>query len=129
MHLVDHQRTFSISFSGTFKTPKQFPFSQDGGIMPNAFRPNTLLAEDDSHTRSSLSSTLGPECALSLLSSSLHRLPSPITCQAQQATSSLASQDAATPSTVGYASDVARHAFIPDSLFEDPSQALPFIWQ
>lgn len=127
MNLVDHQHTFSISFSGAFKTPKQLPFSQDGGSMPNVLHPNTLLAELVNHTRSSsLSGTLGPECALSLLSSS-H--PSPITGQAHQATSSLACQDATTPSTVAYSSGVAHHAFVADALFDDPSQVLPFIWQ
>ncbi|CAL4993262.1 unnamed protein product [Urochloa decumbens] len=78
MHLVDNQPPFSISFS---RKPKQLPFPQDGGSMLRASRHGHFLVEDSNHTGSSacnndLSSTLGPECALSLLSSSLHH-PSP----------------------------------------------------
>jgi hypothetical protein len=132
VHLVDHQQTFSISFSGTFKAPTQFPFPQDGGSRLHELRSNNLVVEHDIHTRSSsLSSTLGPGCALSLLSSSLHHR-SPATGPAQ-VTSALAgfaavSQDP-TSAAVGYASGVAHHTFAPDALLEDPSQALPFFWQ
>jgi hypothetical protein len=129
MHLVNRQRAFSISFSRTFKEPKQLPFSQDGGSMLKAFDPNNLLAEHDSQTRSrSLSSTLGPECALSLLSSSLHH-PSPTIGPAQVSSSLACFADATTAAAVRYASGVAHHAFVPDALLEDPSQALPLIWQ
>ncbi|OEL24898.1 putative squamosa promoter-binding-like protein 19 [Dichanthelium oligosanthes] len=137
MHLVDRQPTFSISFS---RTPKQFPFPQDGGSMLLTARPS-LLAEDRSHTGSStcnnaLSGTLGPECALSLLSSSLHH-PStagiPISGQTQVATSlsrmAASSQAATTAVTTAFASGGGHHVFVPDAMFEDPSQALPFSWQ
>uniref|UniRef100_A0A0A9D5K2 SBP-type domain-containing protein n=1 Tax=Arundo donax TaxID=35708 RepID=A0A0A9D5K2_ARUDO len=136
MHLPDHQTPFSISFSGTFKAPKQFPFSQDGGSMLNAACSGHPLAEDRSHTRSS---TLGPECALSLLSSPLP--PSPVgipTAGQAQVASSLArlapaSQAASSlvrlapasqAATAAFASGGGHHVFIPDAVFEDP-----FPWQ
>ncbi|TVU06777.1 hypothetical protein EJB05_47527, partial [Eragrostis curvula] len=136
MHMVNRQQTFSISFSETFKAPKAFAFSQDGGSMLNSSRQINLLTEHNSNTRASsicnsLPGTLGPECALSLLSSSLHR-PS-LTAGQAQVTSSLAciaaaSQDTTAPA-VAYSSGVGHHAFVPDAVFEDPSQALPFPWQ
>uniref|UniRef100_A0A0A9D3R7 SBP-type domain-containing protein n=1 Tax=Arundo donax TaxID=35708 RepID=A0A0A9D3R7_ARUDO len=136
IHTVDRQPPFSISFSGAFKGPKQSPFSQSGGGMLSAPHPGHLLAEESSHARSNacngFSGTLGPECALSLLSSSLHH-PSPAsiptTAQAQ-ATSSLARfAPASQAATTAFASGGGHHVFVPDAVFEDPSQALPFPWQ
>ncbi|CAO2141716.1 unnamed protein product [Urochloa humidicola] len=134
MHLADRQPPFSISFS---RKPKLFPSPQDSGSMLSASRHSHLLIEDSNHARSSacnddLSSTLGPECALSLLSSSLHH-PSPAG-QAQIASAlsrmaSVSQQVATTAVTTALASGEGHHVFIPDAVFEDPSQALPFSWQ
>ena len=138
MHLVGRQQPFSISFS---RTPNQFPFPQGGGSTLHAARPGHLLAEGSSHTGSStcsnpLSGTLGPECALSLLSSSLHH-PSaagiPTAGQPQVASSlsriAAVSQAATTAMATAFAAGVGHHVFVPDAMFEDPSQALPFSWQ
>ncbi|CAL4984621.1 unnamed protein product [Urochloa decumbens] len=134
MHLVDNQPPFSISFS---RKPKQFPFPQDSGSMLRASRHGHFLVEDSNHTGSSecnndLSSTLRPKCALSLLSSSLHH-PSPAGhAQVASALSRMASVSqyvATTAVTTALASGEGHHVFIPDAVFEDPSQALPFSWQ
>jgi len=138
MHLVGRQQPFSISFA---RTPNQFPFPQGGGSVLHAARPGLLLAERSSHSGSStcnnaLSGTLGPECALSLLSSSLHR-PSaagiPTNGQPQVASSlsriAAVSQAATTAMTIAFAASVGHHVFVPDAMLEDPSQALPFSWQ
>jgi hypothetical protein len=135
--LVGRQQPFSISFA---RTPNQFSFPQGGGSLLHAARPG-LLAEGSSHTGSNicnnaLSGTLGPECALSLLSSSLH-CPSaagnPTTSQPQVASSlsriAAVSQAATTAMTTAFAAGVGHHVFVPDAMFEDPSQALPFSWQ
>jgi len=133
MHLVGRQQPFSISFA---RTPNQFPFPQGGGSVLHAARPGLLLAERSSHSGSStcnnaLSGTLGPECALSLLSSSLHR---PSAAGQPQVASSLSrmaavSQAATTAMTTAFAAGVGHHVFVPNAMFEDPSQALPFSWQ
>jgi hypothetical protein len=134
MNLVDPQPPFSISFS---RTPKQVPFPQDGGGLHSASRHGHFLVQDRNHTGSSvcnndLSGTLGPECALSLLSSSLHH-PSPVGhTQIASALSRIAStsqQVAATAVTTALASGGGHHVFVPDAALEDPSQALPFPWQ
>ncbi|XP_066339981.1 putative squamosa promoter-binding-like protein 19 isoform X1 [Miscanthus floridulus] len=138
MHLVGRQQPFSISFA---RTPNQFPFPQGGGSVLHAARPGLLLAERSSHSGSStcnnaLSGTLGPECALSLLSSSLHR-PSaagiPTAGQPQVASSlsrmAAVSEAATTAMTTAFAAGVGHHVLVPNAMFEDPSQALPFSWQ
>ncbi|XP_066336951.1 putative squamosa promoter-binding-like protein 19 isoform X2 [Miscanthus floridulus] len=112
-----------------------------GGSVLHAARPGLLLAERSSHSGSStcnntLSGTLGPECAFSLLSSSLHR-PStagiPTAGQPQVASSlsrmAAVSQAATTAMTTAFAAGVGHHVFVPNAMFEDPSQALPFSWQ
>jgi len=137
MHLVGRQQPFSISFA---RTPHQFPFPQGGGSALHAAC-SGLLAEGSSHTGSStcnnaLSGTLGPECALSLLSPLLHR-PSaagiPTNGQPQVASSlsriAAVSQAATTAMTIAFAASVGHHVFVPDAMLEDPSQALPFSWQ
>ncbi|CAD6257050.1 unnamed protein product [Miscanthus lutarioriparius] len=142
MQLVGRQQPFSISFS---RTPNQFPFPHGGGSALHAARPG-LLAEGSSHTGSrhtgsstcnnALSGTLGPECALSLLSPLLHR-PSaagiPTNGQPQVASSlsriAAVSQAATTAMTIAFAASVGHHVFVPDAMLEDPSQALPFSWQ
>ncbi|KAL6659886.1 hypothetical protein ACP70R_002715 [Stipagrostis hirtigluma subsp. patula] len=137
MHLVDHQPSFSITFSGTFKAPKQLPFSQDRDCMLSVSCPDPLLAEDSSHTRSStchLSGTLVPECALSLLSSSMqHCSPAgiPTTGQAQVASSlgHVAAASQAATSAFASGGNHNHHVFAPDAVYEDPSEALPFPWQ
>jgi len=133
MHLVGRQQPFSISFA---RTPNQFPFPQGGGSVLHAARPGLLLAERSSHSGSStcnnaLSGTLGPECALSLLSSSLHR---PSAAGQPQVASSLSrmaavSQATTTAMTTAFVAGVGHHVFVPNAMFEDPSQALPFSWQ
>jgi len=134
MSLVDPQPPFSISFS---RTPKQFPFPHDGGSLLSASRHGHFLVQDGNHTGSSacshnLSGTLGPECALSLLSSSLHH-PSPAGhAQVASALSRIAStsqQVAATAVTTAFASGGGHHVFVPDAALKDPSQVLPFPWQ
>ncbi|RCV38224.1 hypothetical protein SEVIR_8G131700v4 [Setaria viridis] len=130
MHLVHRQPPFSISFS---RTPKQLPFPQDGGGMLSASHHGHFLVEDSNHTGSSAcNNTLGPKCALSPLSSSLHH-PSPAG-QAQVASAlsriASASQQVATAAvTAAFASGGSHHVFVPDAVLEDPSQALPFPWQ
>ncbi|KAL6890318.1 hypothetical protein ACP4OV_009081 [Aristida adscensionis] len=129
MHLAGCQLPFSISFSGTFKMAKRHPVSEDSGIMLTAPHPGHLVAEESSHARSSTlnghSSMLDPECALSLLSSSLHR-PSPSSIStSSHAHISASSQAAATT----FASGGSHHVFAPDAAYEDPSQALLFPWQ
>lgn len=133
VHLVDRQPPFSISFS---RTTTQFPLPQDCGSLPSASRHGHFLVEDSKHTGSTtcnndLSGTLGPECALSLLSSSLHH-PSPAGhAQVGSALSRIASasQQVATTAVTTAASGGIHHVFVPDAVFEDPSQALPFPWQ
>ncbi|XP_062183309.1 putative squamosa promoter-binding-like protein 19 isoform X1 [Phragmites australis] len=136
MHMVDPQPPFSISFSGTFKAPKQFPFSHDGGSMLSASRHGLLLDQDSSRTRSStcnrLSGTLDPECALSLLSSSLHppspaRIPTAVIAQDASLLARFA--PASQAATTVFASGGGHHVLVPDAVFEDPSQALPFPWE
>ncbi|XP_062197812.1 putative squamosa promoter-binding-like protein 19 [Phragmites australis] len=137
MHLVDRQPPFSISFSGAFKAPKRFPFMQDSGSMLSSPRPGHLLAEDSRHTGRSacngLSSTLAPECALSLLSSSLHHRPSPANIpsagQVRVASSHTDIAAVSQATTTAFASGGDDHVFDPDAVFEDPTQALPFPWQ
>ncbi|KAJ1275518.1 hypothetical protein BS78_05G141900 [Paspalum vaginatum] len=114
VHLVDHQPPFSISFA---RTPEQLPFPRDGRVGLH------------------LSGTLGPECALSLLSSPLHH-PStagiPTAGQAQFASllsRVVAVSQSATSVTTASASGGSHRVFVPDAVFEDPSQALPFTWQ
>ncbi|KAF8694024.1 hypothetical protein HU200_038473 [Digitaria exilis] len=126
-HLVHHQPPFSISFSRT----------QDAGGLPSASGHGHFLVEDSNHTGSStcnndLSGTLGPECALSLLSSSLHHPSLAGQAQVGSALSRIASasqQVATTALTTALASGGVHHVFLPDAVFEDPSQPLPFPWQ
>ncbi|KAL5204704.1 hypothetical protein ABZP36_009575 [Zizania latifolia] len=145
MHPLDRQPPFSISFSGTFRAPKQFPFLQDSSSALNTACPDLLRpfssAEDGTNvhmTRSTCNGVpraLDPECALSLLSSSLHPSPAGIpsaTAQAQFAPSF--ARVSASPQAVAtaFASDGAvggDHVLVPAVTFEDPSQALPFSWQ
>lgn len=143
MHPLDRQLPFSISFSETFKAPKHFPFLQDGSSNLSTARPALLQpgssAEDGTTTTTStcngLSHALDPECALSLLSSSLH--PSPVgipsaTVPAQFASSLARIAVASQPATIAFAPDGAGggdHGLVPGAMFEDPSQALPFSWQ
>ncbi|XP_062183310.1 putative squamosa promoter-binding-like protein 19 isoform X2 [Phragmites australis] len=121
---------------GTFKAPKQFPFSHDGGSMLSASRHGLLLDQDSSRTRSStcnrLSGTLDPECALSLLSSSLHppspaRIPTAVIAQDASLLARFA--PASQAATTVFASGGGHHVLVPDAVFEDPSQALPFPWE
>lgn len=146
VHLVGRQQPFSISFSRT--PPDEFPFpqGQGGGSSVlhhlHAARPGHHAEGSSSHTGSStrdnalsVSGTLGPECALSLLSSSLRR-PStagvPAVGQPQvTASSTTAVSQAATAAvaTAAFAASAGHRVFVPDAMFEDPSQALPFSWQ
>ncbi|WVZ51716.1 hypothetical protein U9M48_002831 [Paspalum notatum var. saurae] len=136
VHSVDRQPPFSISFS---RTPEQFPFPREGSSMLHTGRVDLHLAGDRSHTGSStgnndLSGTLGPECALSLLSSPLHH-PStagiPTAGQAQFASllsRAVSVSQAATSVATASAPGGNHHVFVADAVFEDPSQALPFTW-
>lgn len=146
VHLVGRQQPFSISFSRT--PPDEFPFpqGQGGGSSVlhhlHAARPGHHAEGSSSHTGSStrdnaLSGTLGPECALSLLSSSLRR-PStagvPAVGQPQvtaSSTTAVSHSQAATAAvaTAAFAASAGHRVFVPDAMFEDPSQALPFSWQ
>ncbi|KAG8089858.1 hypothetical protein GUJ93_ZPchr0011g27945 [Zizania palustris] len=137
MHPLDRQPPFSISFSGTFRAPKQFPFLQDSSSALNTACPDLLRpfssAEDGANVHTTRA--LDPECALSLLSSSLHPSPASIpgaTAQAQFAPSF--ARVSASPQAVAtaFAPDGAvggDHVLVPAVTFEDPSQALPFSWQ
>uniref|UniRef100_A0A0D9XSA5 SBP-type domain-containing protein n=1 Tax=Leersia perrieri TaxID=77586 RepID=A0A0D9XSA5_9ORYZ len=149
MHPLDRQAPFSISFSGTFRAPKQFPFLQDSGSGINTGRHDHLRpfssAEDGANitttTRSACNGIphgLDPECALSLLSSSLHPSPASIsnaTAPAQFAPSTFGRIAASSSQavTTAFASDGASaggdHVLVPAVTYEDPSQALPFSWQ
>lgn len=140
MHPLDRQPPFSISFSGTFKAPKHIPFLQDESSILSTARPALLQpfssAEDGTTTSTcnGLPGALDPECALSLLSSSLHPSPAGIpsaTVPAQFASSFARIAAVSQPATTAFASDGAGggdHVFVPGALFEDPSQALPFSW-
>uniref|UniRef100_A0A0E0J261 SBP-type domain-containing protein n=1 Tax=Oryza nivara TaxID=4536 RepID=A0A0E0J261_ORYNI len=148
MRPLDRHPPFSISFSGTFREPKQFPFMQDGGSGLGAARHDLLRPfsspEDGANittTRSACNGVphgLDPECALSLLSSSLHPSPaagiSSATAPPQFAPSSFSRIAASSQAvTTAFASDggsvAGDHVLVPAVTYEDPSQAMPFSWQ
>uniref|UniRef100_A0A0E0F600 SBP-type domain-containing protein n=1 Tax=Oryza meridionalis TaxID=40149 RepID=A0A0E0F600_9ORYZ len=148
MRPLDRHPPFSISFSGTFREPKQFPFLQDGGSGLGAARHDLLRPfsspEDGANittTRSACNGVphgLDPECALSLLSSSLHPSPaagiSSATAPPQFAPSSFSRIAASSQAvTTAFASDggsvAGDHVLVPAVTYEDPSQAMPFSWQ
>nr|AQQ11806.1 squamosa-promoter binding protein-like protein [Phyllostachys edulis] len=144
MHPLDCQPCFSISFSGTLKAPKHFTFLQDSSSILSTARPALLQpfssAEDSSTTTTTstcngLSHALDPECVLSLLSSSLHPSPAgiPSATVPEQFASSLtriaATSQAATTALAPDGAGGGDHVLVPDAMFEDPSQALPFSWQ
>uniref|UniRef100_J3N8I8 Uncharacterized protein n=2 Tax=Oryza brachyantha TaxID=4533 RepID=J3N8I8_ORYBR len=149
MRPLDRQPTFSISFSGSLRAPKQFPFLQDssssGGISTagqNLLRTYSS-AEDGANITPTRSSTcngvphgLDPECALSLLSSSLHPSSAGISSTTPPAQfAPVFSRIASSSQTVttAFASDgpsvASHHVLVPTAAYEDPSQALPFSWQ
>ncbi|WVZ98227.1 hypothetical protein U9M48_043694, partial [Paspalum notatum var. saurae] len=122
IHWVDHTSAFSISFSGDFKAPNQFLFAKDCvGMLSTACTGNLLFGP------------VGPECALSLLSPSLHH-PSPSgvpTAGQVQVASSLSritavSQSETTAANTAFTSSGIDLAFAPEAAFEDHSEALPF---
>ncbi|WVZ98224.1 hypothetical protein U9M48_043691, partial [Paspalum notatum var. saurae] len=125
IHSVDHTSAFSVSFFGDLKAPNQFLFAKDcvGMLRSTACTGNLLFG------------TAGPECALSLLSSSLHH-PSPTgvpTAVQVQVASSLSritavSQSEITAANTAFTSSGIDLAFAPEAAFEDHSQALPFPW-
>ncbi|KQJ88495.1 putative squamosa promoter-binding-like protein 19 [Brachypodium distachyon] len=145
MHPLEHHRPFSISFSGTTKAPKHFPFLQDGSSIYSTASPTLpqpfSSREDGNNTSSStcngLSSALDPECALSLLSSSLHLSPISIpsaTVPAQFASSLARTAVDSQAATIAFASGGdcgggGGHVLVADAMLEDPSQGLPFCWQ